>query len=200
MDFRDAADVEALLAAGERERGSLEPLLINPLPRGWIAKVKNSMRLLCPQFSTNRMLNEYAERFYLPAARFASHMTSNALERARHLGQWKRKVLQHWPQVRIETMWAKDGQPTVGHGLEVHATVKLGPIEPKDVSLELYYGPLNAERQITMPRTVPMKWWRMRPPCTTRLWLARMQPRRLSMVISRTRQSSEPARRARLAS
>ncbi len=159
INYQDAVESNALYNLLENEA---VPLFYrrdeDGLPRGWIAKVKNSMRLLCPQFSTNRMLNEYAERFYLPAARFASHMTANALERARHLGQWKRKVQQHWPQVRIESMWAKDGQPTVGHGLEVHATVKLGPVEPKDVTLELYYGPLNAERQITMPRTVPMKW------------------------------------------
>jgi sodium transport system permease protein len=35
--FNGAAPVITDATAGERERGSLEPLLINPLPRGWIA-------------------------------------------------------------------------------------------------------------------------------------------------------------------
>ena len=37
------------------------------LPRRWIAKMKASMRELCPAFNTNRMVREYAERFYVPA-------------------------------------------------------------------------------------------------------------------------------------
>ncbi len=127
-------------------------------PRGWIAKMKNSLRLLCPAFSTNRMLHEYAEQFYLPAARFAARMTADKLERARQLGQWKKSLQQHWPQVRIDGLSAQDGTPCVGQGLEVRARVRLGPIDPKDVSVEVYYGPLNAERQITEARTVPMKW------------------------------------------
>ena len=35
--FNGAAPVITDATAGERERGSLEPLLINPLPRGWFA-------------------------------------------------------------------------------------------------------------------------------------------------------------------
>lgn len=35
--FNGAAPVITDATAGERERGSLEPLLINPLPRGWVA-------------------------------------------------------------------------------------------------------------------------------------------------------------------
>jgi sodium transport system permease protein len=35
--FNGASPVITDATAGERERGSLEPLLINPLPRGWVA-------------------------------------------------------------------------------------------------------------------------------------------------------------------
>ena len=38
--FNGASPVITDATAGERERGSLEPLLINPLPRGWIAMGK----------------------------------------------------------------------------------------------------------------------------------------------------------------
>ena len=38
--FNGAAPVITDATAGERERGSLEPLLINPLPRGWFAMGK----------------------------------------------------------------------------------------------------------------------------------------------------------------
>jgi len=38
------------------------------LPREWIKVMKGSIRTICPFFNTNRMVEEYAERMYLPAA------------------------------------------------------------------------------------------------------------------------------------
>jgi starch phosphorylase len=38
-------------------------------PEGWVRRIKASMRRLCPFYNTDRMVAEYVERFYLPAAR-----------------------------------------------------------------------------------------------------------------------------------
>ena len=37
------------------------------LSHSWIARIKNSMKSIIPQFSTRRMVKEYVERLYLPA-------------------------------------------------------------------------------------------------------------------------------------
>jgi starch phosphorylase len=42
------------------------------LPRKWIARMVESMRTICGQFSTHRMVGEYWDRLYLPAHRAAS--------------------------------------------------------------------------------------------------------------------------------
>ncbi|MEM9558427.1 MAG: alpha-glucan family phosphorylase [Acidobacteriota bacterium] len=39
------------------------------LPRGWIARMKDAMATITPQFSASRMVAEYADRAYVPAAR-----------------------------------------------------------------------------------------------------------------------------------
>jgi len=39
------------------------------LPRGWLACMKAATQHICPFFNTNRMMRDYAVRFYLPAAR-----------------------------------------------------------------------------------------------------------------------------------
>ena len=42
------------------------------LPGGWIARMKETIAQLVPQYNTHRMVREYVERFYLPGqARFA---------------------------------------------------------------------------------------------------------------------------------
>jgi len=38
------------------------------VPRGWVTRMRASMARLTPTYSTNRMLGEYVERLYLPAA------------------------------------------------------------------------------------------------------------------------------------
>jgi starch phosphorylase len=37
------------------------------LPRKWVGRMKDSMRTVCPQFNTHRMVGDYVEGFYMPA-------------------------------------------------------------------------------------------------------------------------------------
>jgi len=40
----------------------------NYIPRGWLQRVKESIRTLAPMFSTWRMVKEYTTEMYVPAA------------------------------------------------------------------------------------------------------------------------------------
>jgi starch phosphorylase len=67
---QDAADAEALYRVLEQ---SVVPLFYErdggQIPRRWLAMMKQSIARLGAQFNTNRMVEEYVERFYLPAHR-----------------------------------------------------------------------------------------------------------------------------------
>ncbi len=69
---RDAADAESLYAILERE---VIPLYYDrdadDIPRGWVRIMKQAIRTGGARFSARRMLKEYVEKFYLPAARAA---------------------------------------------------------------------------------------------------------------------------------
>ncbi len=65
---QDDADAESLYATLENE---IIPLYYGErdatdMPVKWLERVKESMRTVTPQFSTRRMVTEYAERLYLP--------------------------------------------------------------------------------------------------------------------------------------
>ncbi len=66
---QDAADSEALYEILENE---IIPLYYdrdeNFIPRGWLRRVKESIRTLAPMFSTSRMVKEYTLEMYAPAA------------------------------------------------------------------------------------------------------------------------------------
>jgi starch phosphorylase len=67
-DVQDQIDIESLYAILENE---IIPLYYdraqNNLPREWIARMKDNIRTLAPQFSMRRMVKEYCEQLYLPA-------------------------------------------------------------------------------------------------------------------------------------
>jgi starch phosphorylase len=76
---RDRADAESLYRVLAEQ---IVPLYYERneqgLPTGWIRRMKRSMAALTPRFSTERMLREYTERFYLPAWRGELKLTSDA--------------------------------------------------------------------------------------------------------------------------
>jgi starch phosphorylase len=121
----------------------------NGLPHRWIALMKAAMREVCPVFNTNRMIWEYAERFYFPSAERYRHLAEDGMIRAKALAQWKAHVRQHWPEVQVEKVEAEvPPELEVGAQLEVRAQVHLGALEPKDVTAQLYHGPLDTKGEI----------------------------------------------------
>ena len=127
------------------------------LPRGWLARMKAAMYHICPFFNTNRMVRDYAVRFYLPAARRGQRLAGQDMAGARSLARWKATLRKHWPEMRIESLEADISLDlTVGDRLEIHAQVYLGALTPQDVSVELYYGPLDPQRQIAAAETATM--------------------------------------------
>jgi glycogen phosphorylase len=69
-DEQDAHDAEALYRLLESE---IVPLYyerdLSDIPRGWVQVVKESMISIIPQFTSERMLSEYIEKFYTQATR-----------------------------------------------------------------------------------------------------------------------------------
>ena len=127
------------------------------LPRAWIAKMKRSLKQLTPTYSTNRMVWEYSDRFYLPAARRYADLSVDGLRRARALADWKRFVWGHWSEVRVEGVAARNAETHhVGEGFTVGANVHLGSVEPGHVVVEVYYGPQDPQGNIVEGRTIPM--------------------------------------------
>ncbi|RMF39032.1 MAG: alpha-glucan family phosphorylase, partial [Chloroflexi bacterium] len=148
--YQDQVESQALYNLLEKE---VVPLFYergaDGLPRGWIARMKASMCALSPFFNTNRMVQEYNERFYQPAIRRYHRLMENDLARARALARWKARVRQHWPEVRVEDATANTiHEVKVGDHLTIRARVRLGGLTPDDVSVQVYHGPLNAEREI----------------------------------------------------
>ena len=104
------------------------------IPAAWIARMRESMALLTPRFSTNRTVREYTEQHYLPAAAaFQSRMAIKGTI-GKLMVDWKHDLEQKWNtlhfgEVKVETFGEQ-------HVFEVH--VHLADLDPKVVHVELF--------------------------------------------------------------
>jgi starch phosphorylase len=168
--YQDAIESKALYNILERE---VVPLFYtrcaDGLPRGWIHRVKESIKLITPMFNTHRMVAEYTTRFYNPAADKWKYLAEQTMARAKALADWKVKIRSAWHQLSIKDVQAtiKNGEPPkelkpdqtqikVGSELTVKAFIRLGSIRPEEVSVELYHGQVDAWGNIVDGQSVQM--------------------------------------------
>lgn len=149
-EYEDEVESHALFNLLEKE---IIPAFYNRvtdwLPRNWIRMMKNSIKNLSAQFSTSRMVAEYAERFYLPSGLRYNNFAADNFKNALELADWKESITDRWHEVsvgKVDIISGKELQ--VGGHLQVRCQVKLGTIDPGDVVVELYQGQLDGEGNI----------------------------------------------------
>jgi len=144
VEFQSAVDANSLYQLLENQ---IIPLYYakpdGKLPLAWLQLMRESIRSVTPVFNTHRMVKEYTERLYIPAARSHENFAQNGCEPATQLSQWKARMRKDWPQVRIHDVQVgnKDRQNIlVGESLQVSAHVYLGDVDPNHVRVEAYHG------------------------------------------------------------
>ncbi|MBN2063353.1 MAG: alpha-glucan family phosphorylase [Sedimentisphaerales bacterium] len=130
------------------------------LPRKWIKMMKESIKNICPEFSTERMVEEYDSRYYGKARENYSKFFDKDCSKAIVLSDWKQGISDRWKEVRIDKVeLISKNELQVGSDLEVRCQVYLGSIAPSDVVVELYQGPLGQNNgEITNGTSVPMNF------------------------------------------
>lgn len=127
-------------------------------PSRWIRMMKESMKMAMGDFCSLRMVSEYRERFYVPAARrYDELMVENAAEAGNIADQFQR-LKRLWKDIRLEKpVRAKRGLFRVGDSFEVTANIFLGELRPEEVDVELYYGLLKSVDVLETSLIEPMR-------------------------------------------
>ena len=144
----DAAEAETLYGLLERE---VIPEFYTRdeygIPRGWVARMRESMARLTPAFSTNRAVRQYTEEHYLPAAAAFRRRAEKKGAMGADLLNWQAQLAKHWPMLRFgtATVEQKEGQ------LAFQVQVFLDDLDPDAVRVELYAEGQNADAPVTHP-------------------------------------------------
>ena len=105
----------------------------NGIPRKWIARVRSSMSRLTPHFSSNRMMREYVEKAYLPAAQEFHHRIAKEAKLTKELTIWLQRLKEGWNELRFGDVHVAPSD----EGFSVEVEVFLGDMDPSLIQVEL---------------------------------------------------------------
>ncbi|HXP61089.1 MAG TPA: alpha-glucan family phosphorylase [Dongiaceae bacterium] len=141
----DATEAEALYERLERE---VIPEFYSRddqgIPVAWVARMRESMARLTPQFSATRTVQEYTDQRYLPAAEAYLKRAADKGAAGRQAVEWRRNLEQKWAAVRFGEVRSETN--AARHAFEVQ--VYLGDLDPKAVQVELYAEGLSGSAAV----------------------------------------------------
>lgn len=136
----DAAEAEALYNILEQQ---VIPAFYqrdqNGIPTGWVSRMRESMARLTPRFSANRVVREYTENYYLPAAAAWQERTRDRGAVGRSIFGWQQDLARHWAGVRLGELQVE----TSGGKHLFQLQVYLGDLAPEAVRVELFANPID---------------------------------------------------------
>jgi starch phosphorylase len=160
VEFQNEVDIESMFNILENQ---IIPLYYakpdGRLPLAWLQLMRESMRSVTPVFNTHRMVKEYNERLYEPAAKAIQALSANSYRAATELAKWKENTRADWGKIRIEEVNASPseiGDLFVGETLQIEAKVFLGPVDPSHVRVQAYIGK-SEDGSLSEPFTIDLQ-------------------------------------------
>ncbi|MCK9520142.1 MAG: alpha-glucan family phosphorylase, partial [Dehalococcoidia bacterium] len=158
-EVQDAFDAESLYTLLESE---VVPMFYNRnadgIPEEWVARMKASIARFSPQFTTQRMVAEYVDVAYRPAAQSWARLRESDAARARELNRWLQYVREHWDEIKVHVVEDDSSDPAVeGKAVTVGVQVHLGQLSPDDVTLDVVYGIAGPRGELASERSTRME-------------------------------------------
>jgi starch phosphorylase len=109
------------------------------------------MMTVIPRFNMRRVIFDYTQGLYQPAAAHYRRLAASSYTGARTLAQWKQRVRQAWPGVSLKllTDYARD-MPR-GERLRLRVATGLNGLLPADVRVEFAARRLLPEADLSPP-------------------------------------------------
>jgi starch phosphorylase len=122
------------------------------VPRRWLEMLRQTLTLLGPKVQATRMVRDYVELLYRPAA-LSGRALNNDYDGARDLAAWKARVREAWKGVSIEHVESSSEADAfeMGQAVQLRVFVSLGSLAPDDVDVQVVHGRVDETDQLRDP-------------------------------------------------
>ena len=107
----------------------------------WISYIKNTIAKVASNFTTNRMLTDYCNQYYIPQPERFNHIAAEDCKVAKELAAWKTHMTSEWNNMRIlsYTQPATSYVLSQKNMLTSEVVIDLGRIKPEHVGVEMLF-------------------------------------------------------------
>ncbi|HEY3610506.1 MAG TPA: alpha-glucan family phosphorylase, partial [Pseudonocardiaceae bacterium] len=130
------------------------------VPAGWLAMVRHTLATLGPRVQASRMVREYVDSYYLPAAESVAKVGDGDYAGARELAGYRARIGASWPRVRVVGGdLTVDGAkpPVIGATARVNALVDLAGLTSSDVDVQVVVGRVDDRDELRDVVTASMR-------------------------------------------
>jgi starch phosphorylase len=129
------------------------------VPESWLTMVRHTLVTLGPRVQASRMLREYVEEYYAPAASAVRDAQAHGFSGARRLAAYRARLEDAWPKVAVTDVDIQaDGErvSVLGTDVTVSAAVELAGLAAEDVSVEAVLGRVDDADELQEVTAMPM--------------------------------------------
>ena len=152
QNYQDELDAATIYGIIENE---IAPAFYNVNPATgrsaeWIEFIKNTIAQVACNFTTNRMLTDYVNQYYVPQSARVTALSADNYETAKKIASWKRNMRLDWSGIEVVSVSRPDSIinqiSTDGH-FDAEVVLGLRNIKPEDIGVEILVASVNEKGQ-----------------------------------------------------
>ncbi|MEX2370910.1 MAG: alpha-glucan family phosphorylase [Bacteroidales bacterium] len=144
---QDQLDAERIYSLLENEVGpKFYARNSQDVPEDWIKVIKNSVSGVAPEFTMNRMLRDYIDRYYSKLYGRSKKLMKNDYRLTREISYFKKQIIDQWKEIRVVEMDIPDltkGEFKVGHEFTGTIKLDLNGIPAENIGMEMVLAEEN---------------------------------------------------------
>ena len=119
----------------------------NGLSSRWISYIKNTIAQVACNFTTNRMLTDYLNQYYLPQTERFTKLAADDYKVAREIADWKKHVRRQWQNLEVVSYTQPDASLELSEKNELKAdlVLNLGDMKPEEIGVEMLFVSTDAK-------------------------------------------------------
>jgi starch phosphorylase len=135
------------------------------VPPRWVEMVRHTLQTLGPKVLASRMVRDYTEKYYAPAAQSLRNTIEAGKAKgkvdfsaARDLADYRQRAQEAWPKIQITDVDSTGlpDTPLLGSELTLTANVALAGLHPDEVAVQAVLGRVDATDALLNPVCVDM--------------------------------------------
>jgi len=113
------------------------------IPEDWVGMIRNNIAHVAPEFTMNRMLRDYIDRFYSKLHDRTISLRKDDYRLPKEIARWKHRILSHWKNIKVLEYDIPDvtrEEFIVGKTYTGKVILDLGDLSAEEIGVEMVHS------------------------------------------------------------